>query len=153
MPFDPDLVRVDLLRIKRKLYISYPEGSKERQDFLLASKIAELGYLQKLLDPATVQMVFDEYHRQLKNEVINCGLCLIIGLCFTFMLLGYHQLHPAVRWLAFWRLPGFIGVGFALSHVNHAIDNWRQFKPFKAEYNVLRNKIEKIVNELRAFKR
>ena len=55
MALDPDLVRIDLLRVKRKLFLQYQEGSKERQDFVVASKLSELGYLSKLADPATVR--------------------------------------------------------------------------------------------------
>lgn len=153
MPFDPDLVRVDLLRIKRKLYISYPEGSKERQDFLIASKLAELTYLQKLVEPDTIVMVFEEYAKQLKNEVINFILCLGLGLSFTFLMLGFHQLHPTSFFLMFWRMPAFTGIGFALSHVVHAIDNWKAFQPFKKEYATLRDKIEKLTQDLKGFGR
>ena len=153
MAFDPDLVRVDLMRIKRKIYISYPEGSKERQDFLLASKLTELTYLQKLLDPDIVDLAFEEYDKQLKNELINFGLCIGLGLCFTFMFLAYHQLHPTNLCLKFWCTPAVVGVLWASTHVRHIIDNWRQFKPFRREYNVLRRKIEKLGNEIRTFQR
>jgi len=151
MPFDPDLVRVDLLRIKRKLYISYPEGSKERKDFLLASKVAELSYLQKLVEPDTVVMVFEEYAKQFKNEVINFILCLGLGVTMTFLMLGFHQLHPTNFFLLFWRMPCFIGIGFAGTHVGHAIENWKLFQPFKREYATLRGKIEKLTQELKGL--
>src|ERR1035437_4316508 len=151
MAFDPDLVRVDLMRIKRKIYISYPEGSKERKDFLLAFKLNELAYLQKLLDPVMVDLAFEEYNRQLKNEVINFGLCLVLGLCFTFMFLPYHQLHSTNLWLNFWCMPAVIGVLWASTHVYHAVKLWRQFKPFRREYNVIRRKIEKLGNEIGKF--
>jgi hypothetical protein len=153
MAFDGDLVRVDLLKIKRKLYISYPEGSKERQDFLIASKLSELTYLQKLVEPDQVVMVFEEYARQLKNEVINFILCLGLGLSFTFLMLGFHQLHPTNFFLLFWRMPGFIGIGFAMSHIMHAIDNWQAFQPFKTEYATLREKIEKLTQDLKGLGR
>jgi len=148
MPLNPDQVRVDLLRIKRKLYISYPEGSKERQEFLLASKLSELKYLQKMISPDIIDMVFDEYKKQQKAEVINTMTCLLSGACLTTMMLGFHQLHPNNIWLFAFPLPAFIGMCFAFTHVFHAIDHWKSLKPFKEEYEKISKKVERILKEI-----
>jgi hypothetical protein len=148
MPINPDQVRVDLLRIKRKLYISYPEGSKERQEFLLASKLSELGYLQKMISPDIVDLVFDEYKKQQRAETINIATSFLSGACLTVMLLGFHQLHPTNLWLMAFPLPAFVGMLVGFTHVFHAIDHWKSMKPFKAEYEKISEKIERILKEI-----
>ncbi len=151
MAFDPENVRVDLLRIKRKLYISYPEGSKERQDFLFASKLSELGYLQKLLDPATVEAAFEEYRYRLRSEIYSMLGSLVIGFLLSLMLLGFHQSHPTNVWLGLYKLPFLFGIGFGSSHIAHLINHYRDFQPFKVEYENLKIKIEKLVEEIKGL--
>lgn len=151
MALDPDYVRVDLLRIKRKLFLSFPEGSKERQDFVIASKLSELGYLSKLADPAVVAAVFEEYDKGMKFELINIATCIGMGACFTVMLLGFHQSHPTNFFLSFFPIPLAAGISWAATHVYHMIDQRRKFQPFKREYEVLRRKIEKLEEELRGL--
>lgn len=151
MPLDPDNVRVDLLRIKRKLYISYPEGSKERQDFLLASKLSELTYLQKLVSPDIVEEVFREYDRQVRLELFNILTSFMFGLIFSVMLFGFHQLYPTSSWLSLFPLPCGMGIGFASLHVWHLIDQKKKFMPFQQEYETLRKKILKLTEELKGL--
>ncbi len=148
MPLNPDQVRVDILRIKRKLYISYPEGSKERQEFLLASKLSELSYLQKLIAPDIVDMVFDEYKKQQRAEAINFSMGLLGGLCLSVMLLGFHQLHPANVWLKQFYVPGIIGLVYSFTHVSHAIEHWKSLQPLKAEYEKISKKVERLLKEI-----
>jgi|SRR5579863_2820104 len=151
MPVDPDNVRVDLLRIKRKLYISHPEGSKERQDFLFASKLTELNYLQRLVNPDVVDAVFGEYNKRLRLEALNIVLSIVFGFCLSVTLLGYHQAHPAITWLSLYRLPFFFGIGSAGTHAYHLVRHWQQFQPFRNEYATLRVKIERLINEIKGL--
>lgn len=148
MPLNPDQIRVDIMRIKRKLYISYPEGSKERQEFLLASKLSELSYLQKMIAPDIVDLVFDEYKKQQRAEVINTTMCILSGSCLSTMLYGFHQLHPQNFWLSFYLVPGFVGFYYAMLHVGHAISHWKSLKPFKAEYEKISKKVERLMKEI-----
>lgn len=148
MALNPDQVRVDLLRIKRKLYISYPEGSKERQDFLLASKLAELNYLQKMIAPDLVDLVFEEYKKQQKAEAINAAFGILSGLCVSIMLLGYHQLYPRNPWLSLYPMPLLMGLIYAVTHTVHALEHWKSFQPFKKEYQKILQKVEKIMKEI-----
>ena len=148
MPINPDQIRVDILRIKRKLYISYPEGSKERQEFLLASKLSELSYLQKLITPELIDTVFHEYKDQQRAEAINIFTCILAGLCLSTMVLGFHELHPANVWLKPFYIPAIAGVGYALIHVKHAIGHWNSMKPFKVEYEKISGKVEKLLKEI-----
>lgn len=151
MTFDPDNVRVDLLRIKRKLYISYPEGSKERSDFLIASKVSELGYLTKLVDPETVRIVFEEYKYRLRSEIYSFLSCIIIGFCLSMTLLGFHQSHPTNLWLALYKLPFLFGVGYSGTHIAHFIRDWKDFQPFRHEYENLKKKIAKLMDEIKGL--
>lgn len=152
MPIDPDHIRVDLLKMKRKLYISYPEGSKERQDFIYATKLSELKHLKTLVDPETVGMVFQEYKNRVGSEILNIFVGLGFGTCFSVMMFGFHQAHPANVLLTFYLVPLLAGVLWSFTHVLHLIDNWRAFKPFKLEYDTLCKKILKLLKELENFK-
>jgi len=153
MPIDPQSVRVDLLKIKRKLYISYPEGSKERQDFIYASKLSELSYLQKLMDPEVVEVVFEEYEHRVKTELLNILISLALGGSFSSLMFGFHLLHPTNIWLSLYLIPGLVGVAICINHIKHLIDNWRGFQPFRKEYKTLSARIDKLLNELKGFKK
>jgi hypothetical protein len=146
---DPDLIRVDLLRIKRKLYVSYPEGSKERKEFMIAAKMSELTYLQHLVPQETVNLVFEEYFRSLEGEILRFALELLLGSCLSVMFLALHQLHPANAWFKFWAIPGISGLFSGCTHIYHMIVGWKSIQPFKAEYKILQGKIEKIIKELK----
>lgn len=148
---DGDKVRVDLLRVKRKLYISHPEGSKERADFLVASQRAELAYLKELYTPEMITLVYDEYTKQQKSEIINFVLCLTIGLCLSLMLLGFHQSHPTNWLLSLYKMPFLFGFVWALTHLYHSIEHYRTLKPFKDECLSIQNKIDKITDGLKGF--
>lgn len=149
MPLNPDQIRVDLLRIKRKLYISYPEGSKERREFLLATKMAELNHLQKMIAPDLVDMVFTEYDRQQKAEVTKMSLWIIGGACFSAMLFAYHRLYPQSIWLeALYPMPTLIGLITGSTHLFHAAKHWQSFQPFKLEYEKIVKKVAKILKEI-----
>lgn len=148
MALNPDQIRVDLLRIKRKLYISYPEGSKERRDFLLTSKLSELNHLQKMISPDVSGIVFEEYDKQQKSEAVNITLSLLGGGCLSVMLLGFHQLHPQNVWLNLWTMPAFMGFFYGMTHVIHVINQWQSLQPFKKEYDRVTKKIEKILKEI-----
>ena|ERR1035441_6349393 len=151
MALDPDSVRVDLLRIKRKLFLSFPEGSKERQDFLIASKLSELGYLTKLADPETVDMAFAEYERLMKNKALTMLMGIGFGISLSVMMCGFHKLHPTSIVYSFFWLPGIAGLIASLAILWKMIDQWRKFQPFKKEYKILRQKIEKLIAELKGM--
>lgn len=149
--FDPDYVRIDLLKAKRKLYISYPEGSKERTDFLIASKKAELKHLQTLITPDMAELVYEEYIKQLKSELVNFTVCLLLGICFSLTLLVFHQSHPVNIFFLFWRVPSLIYGLIAANHLRHAIKDWNSIQPFREEYRLLQVKIDKLTGELKGF--
>jgi len=148
MPLNPDQVRVDLLRIKRKLFISYPEGSKERREFLLATKLIELNHLQKMIAPDLVDMILDEYKKQQKAEAINITMSFLTGACLSVMLFGYHQLYPQNVWLSLYPVPLLSGFFYGMTHVVHAIEHYNALKPFKLEYEKISAKLQKILKEI-----
>lgn len=151
MPIDPDHVRVDLLKVKRKLFISYPEGSKERQVFITTAKVSELAYLQKLMPQETVDFVLEEYEEQRKSEFKGIALCLGVGLSASIMLFTFHQVYPDSLWFSTFYVPSLFGAMLAATHVMHLIDGNRRMKPFKAEYDSIKAKIKRITDELKGL--
>jgi len=148
---DPDLVRIDLLRCKRLIYLSYPEGSQERKDFLYASKLSELKYLSKMVPPEIVDMVFDEYAKLRKNELLSIGLSIIAGVSVSVLMLGMHKIFPLVWVWKFW-YAGIAGVFLEIiRHSWHMILDWRKVQPFREEYAELGKKIKKLTEELKGL--
>lgn len=146
---DSDLVRVDLLRLKRKLYNSYPEGSVERKTFLLASKISEIGYLSHVVPPDVVKFVFDEYHYKMKMELLdillNFGLTISIG----FLMRSLHNLYGKNIILSFWYFPLSLFFFNGLRHVWNVFSTWRSMRDFKNEYTIINDKIKKLSEEVK----
>lgn len=140
---DPDRIRVDLLRVKRKLYSQYPEGSKERQEFLISSKLSELGHLSKLLPEDAVEVVFTEYKNFMKKEVISIFLNLFSGIFLSWLFYETTILHT-VWYTAM--VASIFPIGY---HIKHMYDFYKKAEPFKNEYEVLQAKIDKIKAELK----
>jgi hypothetical protein len=146
---DGDLVRVDLLRIKRLLFTSYPEGSSEQLDFLRASKLNEIGYLSRLVPEETAKFVYEEYNRIMKYELLDIAACLGIGFCLSLTLFWFHQHYPTILWFRLFGAPFGIGFYSSLKHVWHMIKEWRKIQPFKTEHKQLLQRINKLKNEIK----
>jgi hypothetical protein len=148
---DSDLVRVDLLKVKRLIYLSYPEGSRERADFLYAAKLSELNYLSKIVPPEIVNMVFDEYAKLRKGELLSIGLSIGIGLSVAMFMFGMHKTFPLTWVWKFWYAGIAGGLLETVRHIGHMILDWRKVQPFREEYAELSKKIRKLTNELKGL--
>jgi hypothetical protein len=151
MALDGDLVRIDLLKAKRLIYLSYPEGSRERQDFLYASKLSELNYLTKIVPPEIVNFVFDEYTRLRKNELRNIGLSIGMGLSTALFMFLMHKIYPLTWLWKFWYCGIVGGILETVRHMIHMILDWRKVQPFREEYAELSKKILKLTKELKGL--
>lgn len=151
MSMDPDIVRVDLLRVKRKLFMGYPEGSKERQEFVLATKLSELAYLQGLITPEKVDDILEEYITVVHTEAIHILFTLCVGSFLSILLLYFHQLHTLNLWFSLWYLPGLLGIGIISQHIYHLYLNWKKIQPFNKEYIILQGKIQKLLEEIKGL--
>jgi len=144
---DADLVRVDLVKIKRKLFLSYPKGSVEREHFLLSSKLSELSYLTKLIPKEEAEIVFAEYKKALKIElfcIISINLLgLVIGAMLGVFSLVYHK-GPFILWVF---SPILVGLACSVPGMIRMRNLWRDIQPFKKEYNSIQEKIRKITDE------
>jgi hypothetical protein len=151
MSLDSDLVRVDLLKAKRLIYLSYPEGSQERKDFLYASKLSELNYLTKLVPPDVADFVFGEYAKLRKFELISIGFSIILGVGISIAMFGMHRSFPHAFLWKFWYGGLSGGLLDASRHIWHMVRDWRKVQPFKVEYETLSKKIEKLTKELKGL--
>lgn len=149
---DPDLIRCDLLKIKRKIFLSFPEGSVERQNFILSSKLSELDYLSGLIPSSTSNSVFAEYEKSLVSELKYIFWGLGCGLCLSFILFLLHRLYPDNMFLIFFSVPFCMSALFSISPFLCMIDQWRKMKPFKKELHELQNRILKLSKEIRDIK-
>jgi hypothetical protein len=147
MSTDPNDVRVDLIKVKRKLYISYPSGSKEQKDFLVASKLSEIGYLSKLVPSDLVDIVFEEYNKLVYSEMGYIGLGIGVGVLLSILLYKLTNGFPFV-WLA----PLLGGLSVASFHGQHLYDEYKRMKPFQSELRMLQQKIKRLRAELKDLK-
>jgi hypothetical protein len=147
---DSDLVRIDLLRLKRKLYNSYPEGSVERQTFLMASKLSEIGYLSNVVPPDVVNFVFDEYKFKIKQEIIDILVNFGMGVSLGLLLAGVHGIYPknSFMWF-FWFLPSLLFLANGIRHTYRLIACWWSMRGFRKEYKVINDQIKKLSNEVK----
>lgn len=145
---DPDLVRVDLLRVKRMMYKSFPDGSQAQKDFLLSAKKSEIKYLSALVSPEITDLVFDNYKKELRFELIDIWLCLGIGASLSVMGLGFHQLYPKSIFFKLFVVPIIVGIFLSLTHVWHIVEQWKKMQPIKKDYLDLTKRIEKLNKEL-----
>ena len=56
---DRDNVRVDLLKFRRKAYLSYPQGSKERKTFLKTILQNELKITKQEMSPDIINLIIE----------------------------------------------------------------------------------------------
>lgn len=152
MATDPDQVRVDLLKLKRKIFLSYPEGSTERETFLVKNKLSEISYLSKLVPEETAVMVFSAYQQRIRRELLAIFTCLCGGGMVTALMYGYHQLFPKILLLSLWHYPLIMGTVFALAHVVHILDSWKKVEPFRRQYESIQKQIAQLRNETRRLK-
>jgi len=151
MSLDPDYVRVDLLKVKRKLFISYPEGSKERQVFITAAKVSELAYLQQLLPLETTEFIFEEYATHKHNQLKGIVICLGIGTFLSGTLFALHHMYPTSLWFNTFYVPLIFGLILSVVHAYYLVEAYRRFVPFKKEYDLIQEKRKKIVDELKGL--
>lgn len=144
MAIEPDRIRVDLMKLKRKIFLSYPYGSRERKDFLLKNKLNEISFLSKMIPEESATVVFDAYKAALRLELLNIFIALCGGGCFAMMMVGFYAAYPKQTWLSCWYAPLIMGLCFAGSHVKHIIDQWQGIKPFQKEYEKIQEQIKKL---------
>jgi len=149
MPLDPDLVRCDLLKIKRKLYNSYPENSDARKNFLMASKLGEIGYLSKIVPPDVVNVVFDEYKFKVKQNLIDFIISLSLAISSGLLLNGCHQLYPKDLLFSLWYIFPCIFLLNGIRHLWNIGYAWYGMKDFRKEYKLIKEQIKKLSDEVK----
>lgn len=149
MALDSDLVRVDLLKLKRKLYNSYPEGSEERKTFLVASKLSEIGYLSKVIPPDIVNFVFEEYNYKIKIEILDIIVNSAMAISLGLILFSFHGLYFKNFIFSFWYIPSGLFLINGLRHLWNLVAYWWGMRDFKKEYGVIKDQIKKLSGEVK----
>lgn len=149
MRLDPDLVRVDLLKVKRKLYLSLADNPVEQKNFLLSTKKSELSYFKQQMPPELTEHVFQEHEKMLKKEYYHIGFNIMlafVGLALSILLYkGFNHL-----WILYMGLMPFMyGLCSAYFHMQHVSDAITKIQPFIKEYNTVTGHIKRLTNELK----
>jgi len=103
---DQDSVRVDLLKFRRKAFLSYPEGSPERKTFLKVILQNELRITENEMPQDFMNLVLEGSTEVLKDTLKNVLILLgILFICsYTFI-----ELWPKIHFLAVIFLIGGVG--------------------------------------------
>lgn len=151
MPLDSDLIRVDLLLVKRKIYLSL-STYKERQDFLMSSKLSEIGYLSSLVSPDVVSLVFDEHNKIMREEFLDIFVCALLEISFFVLFYIMHMVSSKHFWSYILLIPFFIIFVESFRHILHIKEECEKIKPFKQGFNLLQERIDKLSNEIKDMK-
>lgn len=152
MSIDPDRIRVDLLRAKRKVFLEYPEGSLERKNFLLVAKMSEVDYLTKTIPVELVTSVVGDFERAVKDEAKIGVMALFTGVFLSAFLYIFHVIYPENFLLSLWRVGWFVGIAEMLRHGWHVVGMRKKVTPLLKEYDALKEKIKKLNNEIKGLK-
>jgi len=96
---DKDRVRVDLLKFRRKAYLSYPEGSEERKVFLKIILQNELYNTEKEVPQELCQFIIEGEKIVLKNAIKEFLVGLLIAFSFyAASIMARHAWHGFFTW-------------------------------------------------------
>ena len=89
-------IRVDLLKFRRKAYLSYPEGSNERKTFLKVILENELRHTENDVPPEFMDLILagsaEVLKSTLKEVFILFGICVLCSFLFVEMWPKIHYL-------------------------------------------------------------
>ena len=148
MPLDPDQIRVDILKVQRKIFLSYPQGSKEREDFLRSSKIHSINYLSKLVPKELASEIFDEFEKGITEEIQNIAIKIFAGSLFPLIMFILHLYYPKVQLLNLWAVGWLLVIPHIIPNLLNIYKHWKKFEPFKKEYLDLQERIKKLQEDL-----
>ena len=149
---DPDSVRVDLLRVKRKIYEMYPEGSEERKSFVILSKLSEMGYLMNLVPPKEIARITDQYKAELRSELKSVFYKFMWGGGISIWFFIAHLDFPNSLLFCFWWVGLVVAFIDSLRNGFSALKIAKKMNPFFNEYKVVQNRIQEITKDLKDFK-
>lgn len=145
---EPDQIRVDLLKVRRKMYLSYPENSQERKNFLLLSKLSELGYLSGIAPEKLANSMFEKYDIAMNRMGVQITLSLFFGIIFSWLFVITSFMFPNVLFLKFaWIIPAYLGLTFSLDPIYKVCRFYKAMKPFRDAYLKLKKRVNLLHEE------
>jgi len=145
---EQDNVRVDLLKFRRKAFLSYPEGSKERRTFLKTVLSNELRLAQEDVPDEFVNFIVDGkkivFWSIFKDAVGWLGTALLCGILFPILFIKYRQ--P----LSFILIPiGAVCLAMGLKYFYSYWEYIRSVKIVESYSNGLKKYIDKVSNDIK----
>jgi hypothetical protein len=140
---DNDNVRVDLLKFRRKAYLTYPENSPERKKFLKTILENELRLTEQEVPQNLVNFLLEEDNFVLHNAIKNISLCV-----FSFIF------STAAAWMFHSLFHGFVSslfVGASIGSVWAGYQYGRDYWQYKKSINVVKqysNDMKKYMNKI-----
>lgn len=126
MSDDKDNVRVDLLKFRRKAYLSYPEGSIERKNFLKTVLETELRLTEQDIPRELINFIVDgnreAFKKTMKQFFIWFGWAVVNSGIYAWMF-SDHKLFSFVFL--------FTGVGCMTVAFQHLYEYWAYRKSVK----------------------
>jgi len=144
---DKDNIRVDLLKFRRKAYLTYPVGSEERKIFLKAVLKHELMLTERDVPQDLINLIIEGgqvvFWDSMKHFLLWLGASTVCGGIFAW-------LYTLRIFMGFGFL--FFGVGCLTIAVQYLYEYWRYCKSLKTvkKYsNDMQQYINKISNDIK----
>jgi hypothetical protein len=148
MDDDRDLIRVDLLKFRRKAYLSYPPDSVERKNFLRRVLQNELLFTKMDVPHDLINFIIEGdktvFNNSIKNFFIRLGWSI---LSFSAFALIYRILHTNLAFIMFG-----VGVGYFIVGLQYLNDYWiyrKSVKTIKKYSNDMQQYINRISNDIK----
>jgi len=145
---DRDNIRVDLLKFRRKAYLSYSENSPERKKFLKTILENELRFKEKDIPKDLVNFLIEGDRVVLQDTIKEIVLCVIgIALSWTVAVLGRPLFHGIIS-----SIFAGAGIGCLLAAIRHGYDYFKYRKSLnviKQYSNDMRQQMNRISNEIK----
>lgn len=145
---DKDNVRVDLLKFRRKAFLSYAEGSEERKKFLKTILENELRLTKQEVPHELINFLIEEDGLAWQNATKNIILC-IISLAFSIAAaILFHTIYHGIV------MSIFVGaaIGSAWAAYQYGYDYWKYRKSInivKQYSNDMNKYMNKITNDIK----
>jgi hypothetical protein len=141
-----DNVRIDILKVRQKIFSQYPPGSEEHKAFLKSVKSAELGHLSSTLPPELVNFVMEAAKLIMKHEVkeilkfaIPTAFCGLVNYFFATTIVEHVLMLVCTLYFAF----------HCVRHLSHLALQLKDLRDLKDNYSKLRNHMQKLSQDLK----
>ena len=144
---DKDNVRVDLLKFRRKAYLSYPENSPERKNFLKTILKNELMLTESEVPASLINFAIEGkgvvFWNAVQKSIPWFGIAVLCNILF-FILTHYHK-----TFAFFFLMFGAGCIGMTINYIYDYVLYYQNTKAAQKYLNDMNKYMNKISNEIK----